>query len=78
MSRINDVVQHKKTGEIGTIVGYGYRKSDRLYSLTIKVKSGDRLNGGRLMEDVVEEWLFWQEIPKITQFKREQNYRLVA
>ncbi len=39
MFKIGDLVQHKTTGKLGTIVGYGCRVLDRTYFLTLKVNT---------------------------------------
>ena len=59
MFKVGDIVQHKTTGKIGKIVGYGCRLSDRIYFMTLKVKP---LKGHYFwqpfIEDTINEWRF--------------------
>ena len=59
MFKVGDIVQHKTTGKIGKIVGYGCRLGDRTYFMTLKVKP---LKGHYFwqpfIEDTINEWLF--------------------
>ena len=59
MFRVGDIVQHKTTGKIGKIVGYGCRLCDRTYFMTLKVKP---LKGHYFwqpfIEDRINEWCF--------------------
>lgn len=58
MFKVGDIVQHKTTGKLGKIVGYGCRVSDRTYLMTLKVKP---LKGYFLkppIEDMMNQWRF--------------------
>ena len=59
MFKVGDIVQHKTTGKIGKIVGYGCRLNDRTYFMTLKVKPlKDHYFWQPFIEDTVNEWLF--------------------
>lgn len=58
MFKIGDLVQHKTTGKLGTIVGYGCRVLDRTYFLTLKVKPLKGFYFRPHMEDTISKWCF--------------------
>lgn len=59
MFKVGDIVQHKPTGTIGKIVGYGCRVGDRTYFMTLKVipLKGHYVNKPSI-EDKMNEWRF--------------------
>ena len=61
MFNISDRVQHKQTGDVGMVVGYGYRMVNNNYWTTIKVKSTDPTSLKGIIEDLFNEWLLCQE-----------------
>jgi hypothetical protein len=58
--KIGDRVQHTKTGELGTVVGYGHQMVDNYYSSTIKVRLFREAGIHPILEDVFTEWLSWR------------------
>ncbi len=60
MFKIGDRVQHKKTGEVGTVVGYGHQMVDNCYSSTIKVRLFREAGIHPILEDIFTEWLPWK------------------
>lgn len=58
MFRIGDIVQHRATGKVGKVVGYGCRVSDRISFLTLKVKPFKGIYFQSPMEDSINEWRF--------------------
>jgi len=59
--KIGDRVQHKKTGESGTVVGYGHQMVDNYYLSTIKVRLFRQAGIHPILEDLFTEWLSWRE-----------------
>ena len=59
MFKVGDIVQHKPTGKIGKIFGYGCRVCDRTYFITLKVilPKGHYFNKSSI-EDKMNEWRF--------------------
>jgi hypothetical protein len=61
MFNLSDRVQHKLTGDVGVVVGYGHRIVDHQYITTVKVRL-TRANSIKLMvEDLFSKWRFCQE-----------------
>ena len=55
MFTVGDTVQHKQTGKVGRVVGYGCRLTPSAYCLTLKVRPLRQLSF-KNMEDTVSEW----------------------
>lgn len=55
---IGDRVQHKQTGNVGIVVGYGYCCVDYIYWKTVKVKLIQSNSTKAIIEDLFSEWLF--------------------
>ncbi len=64
MFKIDDLVQHKTTGKIGKIVGYGCRECDRIYFMTLKVKPSKGHYFKPPIEDIMSEWRFIRDCPQ--------------
>jgi hypothetical protein len=64
MFNLNQVVQHKKTGKVGKVIGYGYQTFENVYFLTIKVQLLKDISTKAIMEDLTNEWSSWQQDPK--------------
>jgi hypothetical protein len=64
MFNLNQVVQHKKTGKVGKVVGYGYKTSGNAYFLTLKVRLLKNLATKATIEDITNEWFSWQQDPQ--------------
>ena len=58
MFDLGDRVQHKQTGDVGIVVGYGHRIVDNNYWTTIKVKLIPSTSIQGIVEDLFSEWLF--------------------
>ncbi|VEP11411.1 hypothetical protein H1P_1030010 [Hyella patelloides LEGE 07179] len=58
MFKVGDIVQHKVTGKLGTVVGYGCRVLDRTYCLTLKVKPLKGFYFRSPIEDTISKWRF--------------------
>ena len=58
MFNLSDRVQHKQTGDVGIVVGYGYRLVDNNYWTTVKVKIISSNSTKTILEDLFSEWLF--------------------
>ncbi len=54
-------VQHKQTGDIGIVVGYGNRQVNGNYLTTIKVQITRSTTTKEILESLVNEWLLCQE-----------------
>lgn len=54
---LNDRVQHKQTGDVGIVVGYGYCLVDNNYWMTIKVKLISSNSTKAILEDLSSQWL---------------------
>ena len=77
MFKVGDIVQHKTTGKIGKIFGYGYLVSDYTYFMTLKVKplKGDLWQPS--IEDKMGEWCFVRlSYPRLINLN--QTSRIVA
>lgn len=57
MFKVGDIVQHKQTGRVGKIFGYGCHLTDATYFLTLKVKPLNRISL-RPIEDNFNQWHF--------------------
>ncbi|MEN9520856.1 MAG: hypothetical protein RLZZ381_3444 [Cyanobacteriota bacterium] len=64
MFNINQVVQHKKTGKVGKVIGYGYQTFENVDFLTIKVRLLKSLSTKPVVEDMSKEWFSWQQDPE--------------
>jgi hypothetical protein len=64
MFNLNQVVQHKKTGKVGKVIGYGYQTFENVYFLTIKVQLLKNLSTKPVVEDMINEWFSWQQDPE--------------
>jgi hypothetical protein len=64
MFNLNQVVQHKKTGKVGKVIGYGYQTFENVYSPTIKVQLLKNLPTKPVVEDLINEWFSWQQDPE--------------
>ena len=60
MFNIDDVVQHRKTGKVGKIIGYGYQIANFSYVLTLKVEVSKNIPFQLIVEDITNEWCYWQ------------------
>ncbi len=58
MFYLSDRVQHVKTGDIGIVVGYGFRLVNNDYLATVKVYITRSTNTTGMVEDVFGKWLF--------------------
>ncbi|GAB4533978.1 MAG: hypothetical protein Tsb0014_19870 [Pleurocapsa sp.] len=78
MFNLSDRVQHKLTGDVGVVVGYGHRIVDRNYVITLKVRL-IRANSIKLMvEDLFSKWRFFQEDDERLFRKDLEDYYSVA
>ena len=67
MFTVGDTVQHKQTGKVGRVVGYGCRLTPSAYCLTLKVRPLRQLSF-KNMEDTVSEWrLVCHQLPIMIQ-----------
>jgi hypothetical protein len=60
MFNINDIVQHRKTSQVGKIIGYGCQASGSTYFSTLKVQVLNGVSPTPIVEDIVDEWCSWQ------------------
>ncbi len=58
MFKIGNLVQHKTTGKIGKVVGYGCRVSNFAYFMTLKVKPVKGFPFTAPIEDLMSQWRF--------------------
>ena len=58
MFKVGDLVQHKTTGKIGKVVGYGCRVFDVSYLMTLKVKPVKGNFFKAPIEDLMNQWRF--------------------
>ncbi|MGF1591172.1 MAG: hypothetical protein ACFCU7_18370 [Pleurocapsa sp.] len=66
MFKINEIVQHQKTGKIGKVTGYGCQEDTGTHSLTIKVQIfKKKIYNQLIMEDVMSEWSSWRNVTQI-------------
>ncbi|MEY2833074.1 MAG: hypothetical protein RLZZ574_2333 [Cyanobacteriota bacterium] len=56
MFKISDLVQHKITGTVGRVFGYGCQVSGRIYFMTLKVKPLKGRSFQAYVEDKMDEW----------------------
>lgn len=56
MFKVSDLVQHKVTGAVGRVFGYGCQVSGRIYFITLKVKPLKAINIQAYIEDKIGEW----------------------
>ncbi len=63
MLNLSDRVQHKVTGDIGIVIGYGCHLVDNNYFTTVKVRITSSTTAEMLLivEDLFSKWLFYQE-----------------
>ncbi|MBW4536288.1 MAG: hypothetical protein KME09_20330 [Pleurocapsa minor HA4230-MV1] len=69
MFNLNQVVQHKKMGKVGKVIGYGYQTFENVDFLTIKVRLLKNFSPKPVVEDMSKEWFsrqqdsekFWQQ-----------------
>ena len=67
MFRINEIVQHQKTGKIGKVTGYGCQEDGDNYFPTIKVQIfKKKIYNKLIMEDIMSEWFSWRNVNQIT------------
>ena len=70
MLNIGDRVQHKQTGSVGKIIGYGYQKiTDSYYLTTLKVEVFKDTPVEPIIEDLFNQWQAWQD-------RRDFNFKL--
>jgi hypothetical protein len=75
MFNLNQVVQHKRTGKVGKVIGYGHQTFENVDFLTIKVRLLKNLSPKPVVEDMTKEWFFWQQDPeKFWQQKPSQDH----
>jgi hypothetical protein len=75
MFNLNQVVQHKKTGKVGKVIGYGYQTFENVYFLTIKVQLLKNFPTKPVVEDMINEWFSWQQDPeRFWQKKLSKNH----
>lgn len=60
MFNIGHIVQHKKTTQVGKIIGHGCQVSENTYFLTFKVQVLRGVSPTPIVEDIVDEWCSWQ------------------
>ena len=56
MFKISDLVQHKVTGAVGRVFGYGCQVSGRIYFMTLKVKPLKGRSFQAYVEDKMDKW----------------------
>lgn len=78
MFKVGDLVQHKTTGKIGKIVGYGYRLADSIYFMTLKVKPLKGHCFRSPIEDAMNEWRFVRSNSSQSIYPGLRQHRLVA
>jgi hypothetical protein len=66
MFNIGDRVQHKATGQIGTVIGYGHQIVNDFYLTTIIVRLLNPTETESIVEDLYTDWLPWENdtLPK--------------
>jgi hypothetical protein len=70
MLNIGDRVQHKQTGRVGQIIGYGYQKiTDSYYLTTLKVELFKDSPVKPTIEDLFNQWQAWQDKRDFNNFK---------
>ncbi len=76
MFRINEIVQHQKTGKIGKVTGYGCQEQGDNYFPTIKVQIfKKKIYNKLIMEDIMSEWSSWRNATQIPP-QKSSNQRL--
>ncbi|GAB4231966.1 MAG: hypothetical protein Kow0049_14570 [Stanieria sp.] len=68
MFNISDRVQHKTTGEVGIVIGYGHQIVNDFYLTTIIVRLLNPSVTESIVEDLYTDWLAWEDdtLPKAT------------
>ncbi|PSB10256.1 hypothetical protein C7B62_10055 [Pleurocapsa sp. CCALA 161] len=56
MFKVSDLVQHKVTGAVGRVFGYGCQVSGQIYFMTLKVKPIKGISIQAYIEDKMDEW----------------------
>jgi hypothetical protein len=56
MFKVSDLVQHKITGTVGRVFGYGCQVSGRIYFTTLKVRPLKGKSFSAYVEDKMDEW----------------------
>lgn len=57
MFKVSDLVQHKVTGAVGSVFGYGCQVSGHIYFMTLKVKPLKGKSFQACIEDKMDKWL---------------------
>ncbi|WP_138505261.1 hypothetical protein [Nostoc sp. PA-18-2419] len=63
MLNIGDYALHRKTGQVGQVLGYGHQLMDGVYVTTLKVrisKSQGTPRQSRFVEDTYSTWMLTQ------------------
>jgi hypothetical protein len=78
MFNIGDRVQHKKTGEVGIVIGYGHQFINDFYFTTITVKLLNPTVTESIVEDLYTQWCAWQNDNPPTADYQNQATNLTA
>jgi hypothetical protein len=78
MFNLNQVVQHKRTGKVGKVIGYGHQTFENVDFLTIKVRLLKNLSTKPVVEDMTKEWFSWQQDPEKFWQQQSSPDRLAA
>ena len=62
MFYLSDRLQHKTTGDVGLVVGYGNQKVGNKYVTTIKVHLTGSASIGKIKEDFCCKWSLFSQL----------------
>ena len=75
MFSIDDLVQHKKTGKIGKVIGYGCQTYGNIYCSTLKVQIfKNKIHNKLIIEDKLNAWSSWRKVSKIMPQNSSSHY----
>jgi hypothetical protein len=61
MFNVDDRVEHKATGEVGKVIGYGHQIARNDYLTTIKVQIFKETSAKLIVEDLLSNWFSSKE-----------------